>query len=199
MDDSKTAIITIYGINNLGKSTQVKILVDKLKNHGMACSLKYPIYDLEPSGPMIWKYLRDGNPFNLNPREAQILYTFNRLHFEARLQKEYLFKHDFVVLEDYTGTGLAWGIGAGVDKKFLLKINQELLKEDLAILLDGERFLEGKEIGHKHETDDELTEKVRQTHLELAKEFGWRSVNANQTKKQVSDQIYKIVANKFLF
>jgi len=45
--------IVLYGINNLGKTTQTRILVDKLKLHGLKAEyLKYPVYDLAPSGPI---------------------------------------------------------------------------------------------------------------------------------------------------
>ena len=37
--------IVLYGINNLGKTTQAKMLVDKLKLHGLEAEyLKYPVY-----------------------------------------------------------------------------------------------------------------------------------------------------------
>ena len=46
---------------------------------------------------------------------------------------------------------------------------------------------------HIHETDHELTEKVRQKHLELAKEFNWKIVNANQPIEKVFEDIKKEV------
>src|SRR3989344_7041055 len=101
--------IVIYGINNLGKSTQAKILVEKLGQEGFSAEyLKYTIYDLKPSGPIINDYLREGNRDNLSPREIQILYTMNRYQFESRL-KDKLSQGVNIVAEDYTGTGLAWG------------------------------------------------------------------------------------------
>ena len=50
-------------MNNLGKTTVVKSLIDFLKSERKdAIYLKYPVYDLEPNGPRINRYLREGNP-----------------------------------------------------------------------------------------------------------------------------------------
>jgi thymidylate kinase len=98
-----------------------------------------------------------------------------------------------VIAEDYTGTGIAWGIGSGVDSEYLFKINSKLLAEDLTILLDGNRFMEARESNHTHESDDELTEKVRQVHLELARERGWNVVNANDSLEVVHENIWNVI------
>jgi len=190
---SRGKLIVIYGINNLGKTTQAKILVERLKKEGYKAEyLKYPIYDLEPTGPMINDYLRRDNPYNLTPREVQILYTLNRYQFEPRL-REKLEQGINIVAEDYIGTGLAWGIGTGVDESFLKKINSSLLKEDLAILLYGERFKIAVENGHRHEENEKLTLKVRDAHENLAFKLGWTKINANQTIEQVANDIWQEV------
>ncbi|MBI5817335.1 MAG: hypothetical protein HZB09_02820 [Candidatus Yonathbacteria bacterium] len=99
-----------------------------------------------------------------------------------------------VVAEDYTGTGIAWGMGAGVDKNFLIQINTHLYKEDVAILMDGDQFESGREAKHKHENDRILTSEVRRYHKVLAGEFGWHIVNANQDREAVHEEILSIVA-----
>ena len=186
-------LIVLYGINNLGKTIQAKLLVEKLRQTGVDAEyLKYPLYDLAPSGTLINDYLRQGNFHKLTPREVQILYAFNRTQYELIL-KEKLASGINIVAEDYTGTGLAWGIGTGVDEQFLKFINSHLLKEDLAILFDGHRFTSGIEVNHRHEQNEELTEKVRLTHLRLAQERGWQLINANQTIEQVQADIWKKV------
>ena len=185
--------IVLYGINNLGKTVQAKLLVEKLKNEGQKTEyLKYGIYGLKPSGPILNAYLREGNPYNLSPREFQIIHVLNRTQYEPIL-KEKLETGTNIVAEDYIGTGLAWGIGAGVDETFLKQLNSHLLKEDLSILFQGKRFSEAIEGGHIHEENDELTEKVRLAHEKLGNEFGWQKINANQPIEKVSEDIWNIV------
>lgn len=193
----KGLFIVLHGANNLGKSTQAKLLVEKMnKENHQTEYLKYPIYDILPSGKMINDYLRNSNPLNLSPREAQTIYTLNRTQFEPELKLKLALGTN-VVAEDYTGTGLAWGIGAGVQEEYLKLINSHLLKEDLTFLLDGERFKESTEDGHKHETDEELWQKVRQSHLKLSQEFNWLKINANLTIDEIHAIIWAEVQKHF--
>lgn len=193
----KGKFIVLYGINNLGKSTQVKLLIEKLGKYGIHAEyLKYGVYDLKPSGEMLNEYLRKGNLYNFSPREFQMCHALNRTQYEPVL-KQKLEEGTWIIAEDYKGTGIAWGIGAGVDKDFLLRLNEHLLKEDLCILFDGERFISGIEADHKHEQNDELTQKVRAVHLQLADTFGWSVINANQLVPIVHQHIWDIVSHTF--
>ncbi len=191
MQTNRGKLIILYGINNLGKTTQAKMLVHKLIMHGFKAEyLKYPIYELPPTGVVLNNYLRGGNFFNLSPREAQIFYAFNRTQFEKKIEKK-LEEGVNIIAEDYTGTGLAWGIGAGVDEMFLKYINSHLLKEDLAFLFNGERFEHSTEKGHRHENDNELINNVRKIHLKLGQEFGWKKINANLSVEKIHEQLWQ--------
>jgi dTMP kinase len=186
-------LIALYGINNLGKTTQARVLVEHLTREGkQAQYLKYPLYELPPSGLMINAYLRNGNPHNLSAREFQILQILNRTQYDSVL-RDRIESGEWVVVEDYVGTGIAWGVGAGVDEAFLQELNSHLLSEDLCVFMDGERFLDGKEEGHKHESDDVLMQKVRSVHHTLAEKRGWFMVNANESREKVEEAIWKHV------
>ena len=196
MNQTKGKFIVIYGINNLGKTTQAQMLVTRMKSHGYKAEyIKYPIYDLKPSGTMINDYLRNGNKYDLTPREVQILYAFNRTQYQKELKKK-LDEGINIIAEDYIGTGLAWGLGNGVDGEFLRTINSHLLKEDMAFLFDGERFKESTEKNHKHETNDSLMTAVRWAHLKLKEEYSWIKINANLTIEEIHGKLWKIVSKE---
>jgi len=191
--NTRGKLLVLYGINNLGKSTQAKLLVERLKKEGYQPSyLKYPIYDIEPTGPKINEVLRGGQAQAMSEEELQALYAQNRRDFEPQL-KTRLAQGLMVVAEDYTGTGLAWGLTKGAKLEILENQNTDLLKEDLAIWLEGQRFLAGKEENHLHESNHELMERCRDTHKILAERYGWQPVNANQSIDQVADDIWEIV------
>lgn len=191
--DRPGKFIVLYGINNLGKSTQAKLLVEMIKAHGeVAEHVKYPVYELVPSGVLLNNFLRSGNFHNLSPREAQIVYALNRSQYEPEIIKK-LEAGVHVVAEDYTGTGIAWGIGNGVDEEFLTFINSHLLKEDVAILMDGARFIEAREATHQFEKNDTLIDRVRTIHQRLGNEYGWHTVHANQPIERVQRDIWRIV------
>jgi len=189
----KGKFIVIYGINNIGKSTQVKMLVEALRQRGTeAESIKYPIYDLAPTGPRVNRILREESETGIYEIELQKIYAQNRMDFEPQLT-QWLDKGTWVVAEDYTGTGIAWGWTKGASLEELEKINEGLLKEDIAILLDGEPFRQAKEANHIHEQQEHWMQECRQKHLELAKRYGWSVVNANLLKDEVHEKIWEIV------
>ncbi|MDD5567000.1 MAG: hypothetical protein PHH01_02285 [Patescibacteria group bacterium] len=187
-------LITIYGVNNLGKSTQAKMLVEFLNRNSWPTEyVKYPAYRIAPTGPFINRILRSRDDQPINENEFQMWCTLNRFQCEPALQKK-LAAGKIVVAEDYIGTCLAWGATKGADLDWLVEINQPLVHEDLAILIDGERFINGKEKKHIHENDDILIERCRRWHQKLASMYGWKMVNANQTITQVNEDILEIVS-----
>lgn len=187
--EQKGLLVAIYGINNIGKTTQVKLLKEEFENQAKrAIIIKYPVYDLIPTGPRINAYLRQGNPEKLSPKEIQFLFAQNRKDYEETL-KNLIIENDIVILEDYTGTGISWGIGAGVEKDYLIEINKDLINPDISILMDGKRFLQGEESHHLHENNYELIDRVREALLELSKQFNWKIVNANQSIELVKKDI----------
>ena len=132
--------IVLYGTNNLGKTTQAKLLVEKLNQNGFPAEyLKYPIYDLAPTGRKINQILRGGADQKISELELQELYAQNRRDFEPTL-KEKLEGGINIVTEDYIGTGLAWGVTKGAPLTQLEKQNQNL-QPRRKHLLAGELWL----------------------------------------------------------
>lgn len=188
--------IVIYGANNLGKSVQAEKLVESFKEAGFKAELiKYPIYDLKPTGPKINEILRSGNKQSISEEEFQELYAQNRRDYQPQLCKKI---HDGIniVAECYTGTGLAWGWTKGADLEKLIEINQGLVEPDIAILLDGERFVQGKEERHQHESNEQWWEQCRLNFMKLAQRFGWEVVEANQSVEEVHRDILNIIEKK---
>ena len=186
-------IIAFYGINNIGKTTQALRIVDFLNNKGFkAFYVKYPVYDIEPSGPYINSLLRSSAWQNITEEEMQMWFTVNRFQYEPVLKK-IMEENDFVILEDYVQTGIAWGSIKGADKNWLEMINEPLIKEDLCTLLDGERDISAMEKGHIHEESDDLIGRCREFYLERAKEKGWKIVNVSEDWDVTTERILKII------
>lgn len=198
----------IYGANNLGKTIQTRLLTKKFIDDGENILLvKYPIYTLKPTGPKINKILRDPSEKDRNIKEYdfQKLYTQNRYDFQSTLKL--LLSSGFTVLaEDYLGTGIAWGVtnsikNDGEDEKNITKLinkfenlNKGLLKPDIAILLDGERFLSGIEKKHRNEDrGNSVWDLNRRVYKKLAERYSWKSVKANQSIESVHNDIWKII------
>lgn len=192
------AFITFYGINNIGKSTQCKILIDNLKKNGYdAVYLKYPVYSIEPSGKFINDVLRNsGAKQKITEDEFQMWYAINRYQFEPEL-KQMLEDGKVVIAEDYTATGLAWGSAKGANLDWLIEINKYLLKEDFSIYLRGKRNIQAKESNHVHESNDDLMEACKFIFDNLAEKFKWQKVDVKPSIGETADDIWNNV-EKFL-
>jgi dTMP kinase len=194
----KGKLITFYGINNIGKSTQCKILIDNLKKHGYdAVYVKYPVYSIEPSGSYINNVLRNSNnKQQITEDELQMWYAINRYQFEPEL-KQMLNEGKIVIAEDYTATGLAWGSAKGASLEWLMEINKYLLKEDMTVYLKGKRNLQAKEYNHIHESNDELVEACQFIYDNLAVKFNWEKVNVKPSIGETADEVWAVI-HKFL-
>lgn len=190
--------IVLYGSNNLGKSSQLDLLESEWKAIGRSYTrIKYPRYST-PSGMVLNIELRgeEKDKMHLSDAQMQELFAYDRRDFEPELLR--LLSNGDVIGEDYVGTGMAWGLTLGVERKLLDIYNRGLLEPDIAILLDGERFAGGIEKGHRHEAaGDKVWAENRRIHQELAVEFGWEIVSANGSKEKVHEEIMAIVARKW--
>ena len=189
----KGLLITIYGINNIGKTTHCKLLTKRLIEEGYkAIHLKYPIYDISPSGPFLWNKLRNPNGQKISEDELQLWFVLNRYQFEPEM-KELIKDGYIVVAEDYIGTGVAWGTAKGLDQTWLEALNQNLLKEDFAVMMEGERTLSAKEKDHVHEQNDELVKKCDEVHDALANKYNWKRVQVQPKKADTAKRMWKVV------
>ena len=173
--------------------------MERLEREGIKAKyLKYPIYDLEPTGPFLNGVLR--NPEGqkcadgelVSEDQLQMWFVLNRYQFEPELRK--LLADGYVVVaEDYVGTGMAWGAAKGLKMDWLEELNKFLLKEDLAILFEGQRFMQSQEDVHVHEQDDELMERCRLEHEKLAERHGWTKFKVEGGIEEVAEGLWGMV------
>jgi len=186
-------LITLYGINNIGKTTHSKLLAERLRSNGhKAYYVKYPVYDIKPTGAFLNNILRNSDGQKISEDELQMWFVLNRYQWQERL-RELLSEGYIVVAEDYIGTGIAWGMAKGLKKEWLESMNAHLIKEDFALMLEGERSLNAREDHHVHEQNDDLVAKCLKTHDALASEYGWKRVSLQKEKKDTANLIWKEV------
>jgi len=183
-------LITIYGINNIGKSTHAKLIVERLKKNGQkAYYVKYPVYDMDPTGVFLNEVLRGKDGQNISEDELQMWFVMNRYQWQPELKR--LLEDDYIVVaEDYIGTGLAWGMAKGLDRKWLEEMNKYLVKEDFAIMMQGKRALGAREAVHVHERNNELVKRCVKTHDELADSYGWVRVDLQKEKTDTAELMW---------
>ncbi len=190
---TKGKFITLYGVNNIGKSTQARFLIERLKSEGFdPYYLKYPVYELEPTGTFLNKTLRNKNGQEISEDELQMWFVLNRYQNEKEIKK-LLSEGKIVIAEDYIGTGIAWGMSKGLRLEWLEHLNKFLLKEDFAILLEGERHVRSIEKNHVHEQNNVLVERARENFLLLAERYSWKKLRLSRSKKESAELIWETV------
>lgn len=193
--------IALYGINGIGKTTQTDLLVSSLRSRGMpVVHVKYPVYDLAPEGPFLYNYLRSAafrEEHKLTTHALQLKFAENRKRYDAVVARQ-LAEGQWIVAEDYVGTGVAWGLTWGGSLHYLEEINEGLSQPDLAILLDGDRFLTSIEKGHVNEVNAERIAICRNFLLLLGEKKGWRTVRANQNIADVHKDVVRIMEEELL-
>ena len=188
-------MIVLHGVNGTGKTTQCKKLVERIEGMGESARfIKYPVYDNAPTGLLLNEYLRGANPKNLTPQEMSLLQVINRRDQHEEL-KEILERGIHVIAESYTGTGVVWAIAFGMNRDLLRALNsgERVVTPDAEILLDGERFVTGKETGHLHEENDTLIERVKAIYSDVAREERWGTVSPRGTIVEVHERIWLVV------
>lgn len=190
--EKKGKLIVLYGINNIGKSTQAKLLVERFEEEGIESEyVKYPVYQEEPTGSFINEVLRKGK--RISDEELQMWYVLNRYQFEPRL-KDMLSRGTYVIAEDYIGTGIAWGMARGIEKSWLIELNKFLIPSDIEIYMKGHRFEESIEDNHRNEQDAVIMKKAEDAHDELAQQYGWNEVDAGQAVQVVHESVWNIIS-----
>lgn len=150
---------------------------------------------MKPTGPLIDEILRSGKKQKISEEELQLLFVLNRYQFQPTLQK-WLSQGKIVVAEDYRYTGVAWGVSKGANQRELEDMNRFLLKEDVVILMKGNRTLTAKEKGHLHEERDELVSRCAKVFQRLAKKYHWKKVQVSLDKDETERRIWNVVKTR---
>ena len=128
----------------------------------------------------------------MSEEELQLWFVLNRHQFQPTL-KQWLSEGKIVVAEDYSGTGIVWGITKGLEQGWLESLNRFLVPSDLSLLIDGERAHQSIEKGHLHEEDNALIQRCRTVHQELAKQYGWNLISLQPEKEATFELIWNVV------
>ena len=190
--------IALEGIDACGKSTQAKILVERLK----ASFFKFPDAGT-PMGKLIYSHLREEWTVQgtdkvdtefVNAMAFQAMQFSNRLEHAAEIS-HLLSAGKRVVADRYWCSGIVYGSADGLDEDYLISAQQHLPMPDLNILVDIPVSVSEKrrpKDRDRYEAKEGFLEDVRSRYLDLWDRMSkkenpvkWTVVDGNKTAIEV--------------
>ena len=213
-------LIVLEGIDGSGKSTQFKMLCEKLEERGAEFKkLVFPQYS-EPSSALIKMYLGGEfgtDPGDVNAYAASAFYAVDRFASYAKGWKDYYAGDGLLLCDRYTTSNAihqASKVPEAKRGKFFKWLYDfefglmELPKPDAVIYLDmpvdiSQKLMTGRYGGNEskkdvHEADVAFLEKCRKSALYAASRQGWHIVECSNGKEpysieKIHNEIMKIV------
>ena len=193
--------IVVEGLDGSGKSAQVDLLINYLKEKGKNVVItKEPTIDSE-SGRKIKQALR--KEITVDPLELQKLYVQDRReHLENKVVPA-LERGDFVISSRYDFSTFAYGYSDGLNVNLLIEMNKDFLLPDLTIIVDVlpencVKRIEGR--GEEKELFEQLEKltKVNEIYKKIPQMFeNVFAVNGEKSIPEVFEEMKKII-NKIL-
>jgi dTMP kinase len=186
-------IIVIEGIDKVGKTTQSKLLMEFLRHSGKSCSiLTFPDYNT-PIGSEIRAFLDCKREY---PTELKhMLLSANR--WEKKKEIEIAMESGTIlIMNRYYQSNLVYGVSNGLDLRWLLNLDQGIPMEDLVIILKAKPYIIEERLVNDHdlfEKDQKLLLRVHKNYHELAKLFNWKEIDGERSRKQVHEDVLKLV------
>ena len=198
---TKAKFITFEGIDGCGKSTQAKLLLDRLVKNGYQ-----GIMVREPGGTSISEEIREillqKNNRSMVSRTEVLLMAASRSQLTQEVIIPNLEKNQWVIADRYADSMLAYqGGGRDINLEWLITLNTFAtfdLKPDCTFYID---ILPTEALRRRSDTIDRIEEEgdlfqknVRQTYLELAKQYSDRIIILDGHKSE--DEIHNSLWNE---
>lgn len=189
------ALIIFEGCDRAGKTTQAKLLVDRLKAENIKAKfMNFPNRETT-SGKMIDGYLR--NKETLTDEGIHLLFTVNRWEAKKEMEKE-LLAGTTIIVDRYSYSGIAYSSAKGLDFEWCKVPEKGLLKPDLVVYLtltDEAMTRRGGFGAERYETS-EMQQKVRKMFEKLIEKPLWQVVDADKTEESLNDELKVLVTKK---
>ncbi|HYB68762.1 MAG TPA: dTMP kinase [Candidatus Acidoferrales bacterium] len=184
--------ICVEGLDGCGKTTQTKLLVKRLRGDYGA------VYTAEPSEGKIGKLIKRRYLHAVKRGSAVVealLFAADRLEHLKSDVLPALNEGKLVVSDRYVFSSLAYQGAAGLDLKWIEKINEHAVRPSLALFIDVEPETVIRRLKRKRSVMENLETqlKVREIYLRFVDEGELVRVDGNKSKIEVAREIASTV------
>jgi len=189
----KGVFICVEGLDGCGKTTQTKLLVERLEKKGYDA-----IYTAEPSGgkigSLIKEYCLHGETRVSSIVEA-LLFAADRFEHVEKEVIPALNEGKLVVSDRYVYSSLAYQGAAGLDLEWIEKINEHAIRPHLAVFIDVEPETVIQRLKPRKSVMENLgtQRKVREVYVKFVEKGELVKIDGNNFKQEVADGILTVV------
>ena len=206
---NKSYFISLEGIDGSGKSTQARLLIEKLNSKSIeTCIVR------EPGGTKISEEIRkillDDSAEEMSSRTEAMLMCASRAQLTKNIIIPELKSGKWVIADRYSDSTLAYqGGGRGIDLDWLVRLNDFAtfgIQPDVTFYIDVDTDIG---LQRRNNISDDRIEKaglefqneIRNKYLEIINNFSNRCVliDGKLSIKEISDLIWKEIKNRTSF
>lgn len=185
MSMKRGLFIVFEGLDRVGKSSQIKLLQQKLEDLTGRKTVYQRFPDRDTASGIELNSLLNNNK-NMNVKASHLLFSFNRWEKMNQL-KEHLKQGTNILVDRYAFSGVAYSISNGCDLEYALFADKGLIRPDLVIQLDMnvEDIKNREGYGNEIYEKEDFQIKVQNAYKIFHNKKYWKIINANQTKEEV--------------
>ena len=183
------AFIVIEGLDGSGKTTQARLLVQKMQSSHNA------IYTTEPSRGKIGSFIRERCLYEekrLDSAVEALLFAADRVEHVQNEVIPALNEGQLVVSDRYLYSSLAYQGSAGLNIDWIDAINKHALKPDLAVFIDVAPEIVLKRLNRKKSVMEtvETQKKVREIYMKFVANGALIRIDGDMPINEVSEALH---------
>ena len=188
-------LVNLEGIDGCGKSTQSKLLREKLEGEGeKVIILKEPTK--RPHGQKLWDVLH-GKRKASNEEILELFVLDRKQHVEEKIQPA-LDDGTVVLMDRYYYSSMAYQVAGGIDVEDIREKHVFAPRPDVVLIFDlpvsvALERVKGHSDADEFEKEEHL-EKVREAYLDLENDPLVRIVDATGTPEEIFEDVWRLVS-----
>lgn len=189
----KGVFICVEGLDGCGKTTQTRLLVERLEKKGYDA-----IYTAEPSRGNIGKFIKEyclHGETRVSSIVEALLFAADRFEHVEKEVIPALNEGKLVVSDRYVYSSLAYQGAAELDLEWIQKINEHAIRPDLALFIDVEPETVIQRLKPRKSVMENLgtQRKVRGVYVKFVEKGELVEIDGSKSKKEVADSILTVV------